>query len=493
MRNLPRSLEDLGGLRAARWIRESTERQTDRFGPDAQREQQDRAIDRFGLADTGRTWQIAHSGRTIATTSQFAEMMSAAGCDFDVLLVGYVSRFARDLRTAVNARHDLHLRGAALLFCDERVLSSDEDAWEAWAREAVEAEAYSRRLGRRVSEGYEAKFRRHRDPGGNAPLGFRRVNGLLEVDPDTVGRAVEVFVRYASGLVSLVELEAETDIDHEALKVMLRNPVYNGWVRRHRRQPDEQLQPAAWRHDPPVGDELWARVQEVRARRYKGGGYPTPRHVHLLAGRLYCVCGGRIGSTTDAAHGKLRRRYRHDGRCLHWGGASIRQAAVFDLPISAQVEQMRLEASFLAQLRQLAQTTAGRPDSTALRKRQLERELEELARRHARRQMATPAYLAEHARLSGLLDAADEPRAESAVVEPDMAVAWLSNVKHLWRSMDDAGRRDLAAALYDRITVTSDGVQKVKLTPEAERHGAVLAMPEVVLMARPEGLEPPTL
>lgn len=42
-------------------------------------------------------------------------MMSAAGRDFDVLLVGYVSCFARDLRTAVNARHDLHVRGAALL------------------------------------------------------------------------------------------------------------------------------------------------------------------------------------------------------------------------------------------------------------------------------------------------------------------------------------------------------------------------------------------
>lgn len=86
---------------------------------------------------------------------------------------------------AVNARHDLHVAGASLLFCDERVLSSDEDAWELWAREAVEAEAYSRRLGRRMREGYEAKFRRHADPGGNAPLGFRRVVGLLEIDPDT--------------------------------------------------------------------------------------------------------------------------------------------------------------------------------------------------------------------------------------------------------------------------------------------------------------------
>jgi hypothetical protein len=60
---------------------------------------------------------------------------------WEVLVVGYVSRFARDLRTAVNARHDLHARGAVILLADERVLSSDEDDWERWTREAVEAEA----------------------------------------------------------------------------------------------------------------------------------------------------------------------------------------------------------------------------------------------------------------------------------------------------------------------------------------------------------------
>lgn len=50
MTRLPASLDDLRGLRAARWIRESTRGQTDRFGPDAQREQQREAIARYGLA-----------------------------------------------------------------------------------------------------------------------------------------------------------------------------------------------------------------------------------------------------------------------------------------------------------------------------------------------------------------------------------------------------------------------------------------------------------
>src|SRR6185369_6432581 len=67
-RRLPRSLEDLRGLRSARWTRESTAGQVDNFGPDAQREQQDRAISRYGLTDTGISWSVAHSGRTIATT-----------------------------------------------------------------------------------------------------------------------------------------------------------------------------------------------------------------------------------------------------------------------------------------------------------------------------------------------------------------------------------------------------------------------------------------
>lgn len=487
MTRLPSSLDDLGGRRAARWIRESTDRQAERYGPDAQREQQDRALERFGLVDTGLAWQVAHSGRTVARTAAFAEMRAAAGDTFDVLLVGYVSRFARDLRTAVNARHDLHAAGAALLFCDERVLSSDEDAWESWAREALEAEAYSRRLGRRVTEGYEAKFRRHRDPGGNAPLGFRRVEGRLEVDPVTIGRAVEAFRRYAAGTVSMATLEAETGIDHEAMKGMLRNPIYNGWVRRHRRRPDETLLEAPWRADRPVDDALWARVQEVRHDRDTGGGRAPRRHVHPLAGLLFCPCGARLrGEASPKRRAEwTQRRYRHPDACPHWA-TSTRTARLLEEPIDAQVTQMRLGAPLLANLRRLAGVSVPAV-ATSLRRRQLERELELAARRHARRAIATDAYLAEHGRLVEAIEADREHGRDAAVVDPDAAIGWLRDMRRLWRAMDDAGRRDLAHALYQRISATSDGVVGVALTPEAERHGAALAMPEWVVLARPEG------
>ena len=46
MKPLPRSLDDISGLRAERWVRESTRGQYDRYGPASQREQQDRFIER---------------------------------------------------------------------------------------------------------------------------------------------------------------------------------------------------------------------------------------------------------------------------------------------------------------------------------------------------------------------------------------------------------------------------------------------------------------
>jgi len=58
-RTLPHSIDEVSGMRAARWFRESTAGQWDNFGPDAQREQQDRAIGRYGLVDAGLGGSLA--------------------------------------------------------------------------------------------------------------------------------------------------------------------------------------------------------------------------------------------------------------------------------------------------------------------------------------------------------------------------------------------------------------------------------------------------
>ena len=99
LKRLPRSLDDIGGLRVARWIRESTAGQYDRYGPASQREQQDRFIERHGLRDTGLVFQVAHSGTTVWRSATMAEMLAEARAGaFDLLLAGYSDRWQRNLR-----------------------------------------------------------------------------------------------------------------------------------------------------------------------------------------------------------------------------------------------------------------------------------------------------------------------------------------------------------------------------------------------------------
>ncbi len=73
---------------------------------------------------------------------------------------------------------------------------------------------------------------------------------------------------------------------------------YNGWIRRHR-GPCEARRPAPWRSDPPVSDAMWARVEEVRRAKTRGGGARDRGRVDLLGGLLICVR-ARIGACAAA-------------------------------------------------------------------------------------------------------------------------------------------------------------------------------------------------
>ena len=480
---LPRSLDELEGRRAARWVRESTRNQYDTFGPEAQREQQDRAIARHGLVDTGLSWTVAHSGRTVGSTSQFTDMLAAAGRDYDVLVVGYVSRFARDLRTAVNARHDLHSAGAAILFCDERVLSSDEEAWETWAREAVEAEAYSRRLGKRIREGYAAKFRRLADQGGNAPLGFRRTGqqSTLAIAHDTIASAVALFERYGTGSVSLDDLADETGHRSDMLRELLRNPIYNGWVTRR-----GERAAAPWRVNPPVSDVLWEQVEGVRHRHTHGGGPRVAGRIDLVRGLVRCACGSRV-KANGTKRGQQRRYHVAPVPCPAGTEHAVLASSRIEDTIEAQVSGIRLNAKTTTDIVRVLSSPTTAPQS--IDRARSERRRRELAIDFAQGRLSLADFQA-------ALDSIDaiEPTEEAIVaVSADRAVHWLRNLAALWSKGSREERAELVASIYDSVTVVGPNVVGVRLTPVALSHGLALAMPERVVLARPEGFEPATL
>ena len=478
MTNLPTSLDELHGRRAARWIRESTTEQFDAYGPDGQRERQDSAIGRWQLADTGLVYEVAVSGKIAWRSPAMLRMLDDARAGaFDVLVVGYSDRWQRNLRRTLEILEDvLHPAGVAVLFADRRLLSSDPDEWDELVAEATAAERYIRHMAGRITDGFAAKFRRFGDQAGTPPMGFRRAVELphvLEIDEASIERAVDVFRRYAGGSLSMRELAAATGLGYELVVKMLRNPIYNGWARRHR-GPREERQPAPWRADPPVSDDLWRRCADLRASRLRGGGPSTRGAEDLLRGIVHCAgCGRRIRANGTMGGG--RRQRLHPDPCEAWGQASV-SADAWERLIAGQLAGVVLGDQAVARVRAVLATPVTQPiDTTATR---IERRIRELALEHAAQAIGDAEYLAGVAALRAELEAARTARPPA--IDPDRALGRIRELERAWRSATAREQAELVHGIYARVEALGSRIAAVTLTPAAYEIGLDQVMPEWV-------------
>ena len=475
MKRLPMTVEELRGLRAARWVRESTPGQFDRYGPAAQAELQDRAISRLGLSDTGLLWRAAHSGRTVYRSVEMEAMLAAAvRGEFDVLLVGYVSRWQRNLHRTLELLEDkLHPVGVPVYFADEDILSSADRDWDQLIGEAQDAERSSRRLSRRIKEGYASKLTKERDPGGQPPFGFRRnAAKLLEPDPVTVPAVIATYELSAGGLPDRSVAE-RTGIGLYTVRGVLTSPLYAGRLRDGTR--------AHW--DPLVPDALWETVRSARAQRATNTGRRAdPRRPYALD-MLHCgSCGKRLTGDTGyyrhrepcplfVAARPLERRGR--GR---WNGHAYRKE-LYEQVVEGLLGEMALGAGTLTGVVSALAGSGAGPDR---------RELDRIERDRTR---ATTRYLRDRdsARLDATMreldraaDGARSPKT-GTVIPPDVAVRYLQDLPGTWRTAAGGpGQQMLASALFSRIEVLGLQEATIHLTDHAVRHGVASALPAEV-------------
>jgi hypothetical protein len=89
-----KSFEDLRGLRAVGYIRDSTLDQREGYGPDIQKHNEERFADSYGLVLNDRWYTEFVSGRSVQKRQEFQQLLQDAKLDlFDVLLVDHTSRF----------------------------------------------------------------------------------------------------------------------------------------------------------------------------------------------------------------------------------------------------------------------------------------------------------------------------------------------------------------------------------------------------------------
>jgi hypothetical protein len=291
---------------------------------------------------------------------------------------------------------------------------------------------------------------------------------------------VGLFERYALGTASAQQLAAETGLEASRNRCILMNPIYNGWIRRHR-GPNGTRRPAPWRASPPVSDELWARMEDVRRTKTQGGGPHRLGRVDLLE----CVCGRRIRSDGTFADG--RHRKLHPSPCDAWGPQARLGDETWEAPVLAQVSGIELDDCVMVR-GVAALGSAVRP--VAIDRSRIERQMRELALEHVAGAISDETYLERMKQLRASLAAVEETAQEG--IPAERAVDWPRTLAETWAAADVLeAKAELLHAIYERIVVAGRAFVGARLTPAAYANGLALAFSEKVVMARPTGFEFP--
>ena len=112
-----KSFEELRGLRAEGYIRDSTLDQREGYGPDIQRHNEERFAESYGLVLNDRWYTEFVSGRSMQKGKEFQQLLEDARLDlFDVLLVDHTSRFGRNQAECIRYKEELQGLGKTVIF-----------------------------------------------------------------------------------------------------------------------------------------------------------------------------------------------------------------------------------------------------------------------------------------------------------------------------------------------------------------------------------------
>ena len=347
------TFEDLRGLRAEGYIRDSTLDQRDGSGPEIQRHNEERFAEAYGV-DLGNRWYTEFvSGRSVEKRKEFQQLLEDAALDlFDVLLVDHTSRFGRNQAECIKYKDQLQQLGKIVIFVSQGIISgSDRDFLSERINETLD-EQYSRNLSRYVRAGFAEKASQGH-ANGKPSLGYRnekRRSGRgawCVLDPDTMPTLLVLLRGYATGDHSFRSLSQELNVKghrtsggkpftESSISTILNNRFYEGKIVYHRGQPDEQVIEGVHEVPDEVRD-LWGRCQLVRDNRNRPGR-PSPeskeQRIYPLTGVLVCDgCGEPFHGI-----GSHQREQRLELRMVH----SWRRCKMYPQSVSAP----RIEEEF---------------------------------------------------------------------------------------------------------------------------------------------------
>jgi len=471
-------------LRTALYTRVSTEMQADEgFSLDAQ-------LTRLHAYCESQGWTVADiytdeglSAKNTGRPELQRMLRDIAEKKIDIVLVYKLDRLTRNVTDLYELIQKFETRGVGFKSATEvfdtttamgRLFITIVAALAQWERE---------NLAERTKMGQIEMTKQGKWSGGNAAFGYRYVDGNLVIEEAEAAVVQEIFNRYLSGQGTRQMLHWLNNPNHSqlaphqrwtqtAIKYVLRNPLYAGYVRYGyrtvggKRQKNPLVMPGT--HEPVIKPEMFERVEQMRAQRTKMPSR-SGTGTYALSGVLYCgLCGSSMSGRTNSRStkkGTMEHRYYVCVERLHSKLCEmpyLKEDTVQSLVLD-ELERYYTDLSMQADLSDLMEQ-----DQSVQERNALEAELRKSGMRRKRWMDAYEDGAITSVELRERLDQISEREQKhqenlehmDSVSKPDLNLALIQSVLHTfrdtWQQVDAPEQKELLRLLVKRIDIYPD-------------------------------------
>ncbi len=285
-----------------------------------------------------------------------------------------------------------------------------------------------------------------------------------------------------------------------SIRHIIENPAYNGWTTWHqrvdKRRPGEPPTAPARTHEALWSDELWAKVQSVRARAHHGANCGQLRNTYTFRRLVVCDrCGRRMYGESHA-----HKNQRPD---LYYGCIVAREQKACDQRGVRQVGMEGQVAQWLdgvsghdfdewgsveAALAQEAETVV---PTRQIDSERIQRQLAAAKHLYSLGDMTPEEYTVRTRSLKAQLNE-DVPVGGMSAETLSRAAARFDDLARLWLAATAEERADIAQALFEEVRVRDRSIVSVRLADETLLPVVARYVAATTTGAPPDGLEPPT-
>lgn len=481
------TFEELKGLRAEGYIRDSTLDQRDGFGPEIQRNNVQRFAESYNLVLGSRWYTEFLSGRSMARRKEFQQFVEDARLDlFDVLLVDHTSRFGRNQAECIRYKEEMQRLGKVVVFVSQGIVSgSDRDFLSERINETLD-EAYSRNLSRYVRAGKAEKAARGYAL-GRPPLGYKTAKApsgrgaCMAPDEKTMPVLLELLKGYASRQHSFHSLAQHLNargyrtaygnlFTASSVNQVVTNPFYDGKFLLHKGRRDQELRQGA--HEVPEDvKSLWQQCREVKAEKL-GSGHPSPaargHRIYCLTGVLVCDgCGQPFHGVSTISKPRSYPRMFHSWHRCDMKPMSVATPMVEREFADRVLSQIRLDDGWREAVIK-AMTAEGPEPDHSLEIKKLENAMANLRKQHLWGAIGDDEFRTEYVSLERQKKILDTPKQPMRTPNLDHAAQTLKELPALWQhpGVTPKQRRDLATEVFEEVRLREGKLVAVKPKPE---------------------------